>query len=237
MLSKEKMYKRKSKILIVAAHPDDEVLGCGGTIARLSNEGHDVFIAILGEGIASRHDNKKDIDAKSIKKLHNQSKNVSEKLGAKKLFMYSLPDNQFDTVPFLEIVKIIEKLIDETNPSTIYTHFSGDLNIDHQITNRAVITASRPIEETLIKEIFTFEVPSSTDWSFGQTNKYFNPSRYIDIFETLDVMLDSMSLYENEIKPFPHPRSIKALKALAQYRGSIVGLKAAECFEVVRQII
>ena len=141
------------RILVVAAHPDDEVLGCGGTIARLAKEGHDVYISILGEGITSRIKKQNEADLQLVKKRHKQSQEVSESLGAKDLFLYSLPDNRFDTIPLLDIVKIIEDLIEKLKPTVIYTHYAGDLNIDHTITHRAVLTATRPIENHPVKEI------------------------------------------------------------------------------------
>src|SRR2546425_11560434 len=117
------------KILVVAAHPDDEVLGCGGSIAKLSQEGHDVFIAILGEGITSRFAQPEEADQASVKALHAQSSKVAQLLGAKDLFMFSLPDNRFDTVPLLDVVKIIEGLVDRLQPQVIYTQHGGDLNV------------------------------------------------------------------------------------------------------------
>lgn len=224
------------RILIIAAHPDDEVLGCGGTIACLSKKGHDVYISVLGEGITSRFNEREEADLELVKELHERSRLVSEILGAKDLFLYSLPDNRFDTVPLLDIVKMIEKLIEKVQPSVIYTHYGGDLNIDHQITNRAVITSTRPVKDHPVKEIYTFEVPSSTEWAFGQYQGGFNPNVFVDVSKTLDKKIEAMKIYESELRPFPHPRSPKALNVLAQYRGSTVGLKAAEGFEIVRKI-
>lgn len=223
------------KMLIVAAHPDDEVLGCGGTIARLAIEKNEVFIAILGEGITSRFIERNEADIKLIQALHDRSSQVAGFLGAKDLFLYSLPDNRFDTVPLLDIVRKIEGLIDKVKPSVIYTHFAGDLNIDHVITHRAVLTATRPIEGHPVKEIYAFEVPSSTEWAFGQYNGAFNPNVFVDISETLELKIKAMELYESESQHFPHPRSTEALKASAHYRGSAVGFEAAEAFELIRE--
>ena len=223
-------------ILIIAAHPDDEVLGCGGTISRLTNEGHNVYIAILGEGVTSRYKQRLEADLGLIKELHERSRNVLALLGGKDLFMNSLPDNRFDTVPLLEITGIIEELIEKLKPSIIYTHHAGDLNIDHLITNRAVVTATRPTKGHPVKEIYTFEIPSSSEWAFGQFNKVFNPNVFIDISESIDIKVKAMEVYESEARPFPHPRSPEALRALSQWRGSTVGLNAAEGFEILRKI-
>ena len=223
-------------ILVIAAHPDDEVLGCGGTIAREAIEGNEVFIAILGEGVTSRYEHREKADSELISKLHNQSNQVASFLGAKEIFMYNLPDNQFDTVPLLDVVKIIEGLVDKLAPTVIYTHHRGDLNIDHVITHRAVLTATRPLRGQPVQDIYAFEVPSSTEWSFGQYQGGFNPNMFVNISETLDQKIKAMEIYEGELRTFPHPRSSESLSSIAKYRGSAVGYKAAEGFEIIRSI-
>lgn len=224
------------KILVVAAHPDDEVLGCGGTITRLSNEGHGVYIAILGEGITSRFKKREQAKRSLIELLHSQSKKVARLLGAKNLFLYNLPDNRFDTIPLLDIIKIIEDLIQKIKPEVIYTHFAGDLNIDHQLVNRAVITATRPLKDSTVKEIYAFEIPSSTEWTFGSLGQVFRANVFVDISKFLDIKLKAMSFYKSEMNDFPHPRSTKALTVVAQRWGSICGCEAAEAFELIRMI-
>jgi LmbE family N-acetylglucosaminyl deacetylase len=222
--------------LVIAAHPDDEVLGCGGTIARLAKEGHDVYIAILGEGITSRYQQREQADPKLIEALHARSQQVAELLGAKDLFLSNLPDNRFDTVPLLDVIKIIEKLVENLQPQVIYTHHGGDLNIDHLVLHRAVLTATRPMVGHPVKEIYAFEVPSSTEWAFGQFNSVFRPNVFVDISATLESKVQAMALYESEARPFPHPRSPEALWAIARRWGSVVGLEAVEAFELIRHI-
>lgn len=222
--------------LVIAAHPDDEVLGCGGTIARLAKDGHEVYIAILGEGITSRYNKREEVEKKFIEKLHAQSHEVGRYLSVKEVFLFSLPDNRFDTVPLLDIVKVVENLVDKLQPDIIYTHHGGDLNIDHQIVHRAVLTAARPVKNCRVKEIYAFEVPSSTEWAFHQFEPVFRPNVFVDITETLEIKLQAMRLYESEIRPFPHPRSLEALRAIACRWGSMVGLEAAEAFQLVRAI-
>jgi LmbE family N-acetylglucosaminyl deacetylase len=223
-------------VLVVAAHPDDEVLGCGGTIAWLLQERQDVYIAILGEGITSRYQQRARSDQALIEALHACSQQVAKSLGAKDLFMYSLPDNRFDTVSLLDVIKIIEELIERLQPQVIYTHHCGDLNIDHVIAHRAVLTATRPTLGHPVKEIYAFEVPSSTDWAFGQFQPAFRPNVFVDISRTLETKIQAMHLYESEVRAFPHPRSPETLRALATFRGSCVGFQAAEAFELVRSI-
>lgn len=228
--------RKKQIIFVIAAHPDDEVLGCGGTIARLIEEGHDVYVAILGEGITSRYDKREQADQRIIKELQGRSRQVSKVLGVKKLYLHDLPDNRFDTVPLLDIVKIVEKLINRFQPQVVYTHHGGDLNIDHAIIHRAVMTATRPVESCPVKEIYAFEVPSSTEWAFGQFKPDFQANVFVDISATLETKIQAMQIYESEARPFPHPRSPEALRAIARRCGSTTGLQAAEAFELVRYV-
>lgn len=222
------------KVLVVAAHPDDEVLGCGGTIARLAQEGQEVYIAILGEGITSRYQQQEEADQAQIKALHACTRQVAELLGANDLFLHDLPDNRFDTVPLLDVVKIVEVLVDRLQPHVIYTHHGGDLNIDHMITHRAVLTATRPMPNCPVRELFAFEVPSSTDWAFGQFQPTFHSNIFVDISATLETKLKAMELYQSEARLFPHPRSPEALRAVARRWGSTVCCEAAEAFELIR---
>ncbi len=222
--------------LIIAAHPDDEVLGCGGTIARLTNEMNNVYVAILGEGVTSRYNQREQADVNVLETLQNNSKRVSELLGVKELFLFDLTDNRFDTIPLLDIVKIIEALIDKVKPSTIFTHHSGDLNIDHSIIHRATLTAARPIAGQCVKKVYAYEVPSSTEWAFGQFTTGFQATVFVDISATLEKKIEAMEIYESEARSFPHPRSPESLRALAMRWGATAGLKAAEAFELIREI-
>ena len=223
-------------ILIIAAHPDDEILGCGGTMARLVKEGHEIFIAILGEGVTSRHDSRDVASHSETETLHDNCRKVADLINVKDLFMYDLPDNRFDTVPLLDIIKVVENLIGQIKPSCIYTHNGGDLNIDHELTHRAVITAARPMSDCPVKDIYAFEVPSSTDWAFQQFEPRFRPTVFTDISETIEIKIKAMKFYESEIRSFPHPRSPEALRINAQRWGSVVGCECAEAFELIRSI-
>jgi len=223
-------------VLIIAAHPDDEVLGCGGTIARLVKEGHDVYIAIMGEGITSRYRQREEVDRALVEELRVRSQKVSKFLGIQEVFLYNLPDNRFDTVPLLDVVKIIEELLGRLRPQVIYTHHAGDLNIDHVVVHRAVLTVTRPVVDYSVKEIYAFEVPSSTEWAFSQFRPAFKPNMFMDISDTLELKIQAMQLYESEARLFPHPRSTESLRAIAQHWGSVAGLKAAEAFELIRHV-
>jgi len=223
-------------ILIVAAHPDDEVLGCGGTIARLAKEGYHVYVAILGEGITSRFERREEADKKLVKELQNRSREAGRYLSAKDVFLFELPDNRFDTVPLLDVVKIVEDLVDKLHPEVIYTHHGGDLNVDHQIAHRAVLTATRPLGSCPVKEIYAFEIPSSTEWAFQQFEPMFRPNIFVDITGTLEMKVQAMQIYESEARPYPHPCSSEALRATARRWGSAAGLEAAEAFQLIRSV-
>lgn len=173
-----------NKILVVAAHPDDEVLGCGGTIRRLANEGSDIYIAVLSAGVASRYGRGVVPDPKEIQAMIDVFKAVSLKLGAKDVSVADYPDNRFDSVSVLDVTKTIEACVDRWKPSVIFTHHCSDLNIDHHVTSRAVMTATRPVKGVSVRDIYSFEVPSSTEWTFGQIQPTFSPNVFYDITDT-----------------------------------------------------
>jgi LmbE family N-acetylglucosaminyl deacetylase len=224
------------KTLVIAAHPDDEVLGCGGTIAKLAKEGSEVHIAILGEGITSRFPEREQASREDIEQLHQHAREAGEMLGAKQVHLIGLPDNRFDTLPLLKVVKIVEELIDKIRPVQVYTHHPGDLNVDHGVVHRAVLTATRPVEGHPVRDLYAFEVPSSTEWAFHQLEPRFRPNVFINIADTLDQKIKAMVHYEGEARAFPHPRSSEALRATAQRWGSVVGYEAAEAFELIRSL-
>ena len=222
------------KILIVASHPDDEVLGCFGTVARLIQEGYEAYTLILGEGKTSRDDkriveNKKD----EIAKLNNEIQDANNVIGIKKVFVESFPDNRFDSVDLLDIIKVISKVKDEVKPDIIFTHYEHDLNIDHQITYKAVVTATRPMQDECVKEIYSFEILSSTEWNYPIS---FSPDTYYDISNTLDLKIKAMKEYTSELCEYPHPRSLEGIDLNAKYQGMRVGKKAVEAFKCIRII-
>ena len=222
--------------LVIAAHPDDEVLGCGGTIARLAREGEEVHVLILGEGAASRFEDGSDAARKAVDQLSRTSREVAAFLGAGGATMAGFPDNRFDTAPLLSIVKAIEAVIEEVRPSAVYTQHGGDLNIDHAITYRATLTAARPVEGSPVREVYAYEAPSSTEWAFQVFEPVFRPNAFVDIARTLEKKIQAMQMYETEARAFPHPRSPQAIRATAARWGSVAGLQAAEAFELVRSV-
>ena len=177
-----------SNVLVVAAHPDDEVLGCGGTIAWHIARGDEVHVIILAEGITSR-DKKRNTKTskKQLNQLIESAKQAHDILGTTSIKFFDFPDNRMDSIDLLTVVKIVEKELSKITPDIIYTHYENDLNIDHQITNRAVITACRPYPNQSVRKILAFEVQSSTDWQSQIANKNFNPNHYINISDYLDL--------------------------------------------------
>lgn len=221
------------KILIIAAHPDDEVLGCFGTVSKLIKEGNEAYTLILGEGKTSRVSDRNEIKNEEFKNLENEALKANQSIGIKELFREKFPDNRFDSVPLLDIVKSVERVKNKLKPDIIFTHFYNDLNIDHQITYKAVLTATRPMPNESVKEIYSFEILSSTEWNFPTL---FSPDVFIDISQTLEHKINAMKFYNSELCNFPHPRSIEGIELIAKIQGLKVGLKNAEAFKLVRAI-
>ena len=223
------MLKNK-KILIIAAHPDDEILGCGGTIFKLKKN-NKIQIIFMTNGVSARS--------------NNDDKILKRKLECERLFKYlkigkptffNLPDNQLDQLPLLKIVKKVEKVIKSFKPEVVFTHYENCLNIDHQITYKATITACRPLKNISVKKILSFEVLSSTEWGLYK-KKTFQPNYYLGIDKEIKNKIKAMKFYKSELKKYPHSRSLKAIEALAKYRGISSGFKYAEGFMLVRELV
>ena len=233
------------KVLIVVAHPDDEVLGMGGTILKHSKNGDSVTIAYLTTGITSRRSSDYNNSSsyklsradslkmkKQILELQTDAKNASKILGVKKNVFYDFPDNELDTVPLLKLIKTIENLIIKEKPDRIYTSHYKDLNVDHKIVFEATLTACRPFSFPNVKDIFTFEIFSSTEWTFSYDYK---PNYFVNIEKELESKIKAMEVYKNEIREFPHPRSLENIKISSQRWGTVCGFKSAESFELIRK--
>lgn len=227
-----------NNILVVAAHPDDEVLGCGGTIRKYAETGCNIHVIILAEGITSRDRNRSRKNRMNeINALAESANKAAKLLGIKSVKMYNYPDNRMDSVPLLEIVKVIESCIAEYEPEMVLTHHESDLNIDHKIVNLAVVTACRPLPNQTVKTILFFEVPSSTGWHWSTSAIAFIPNWFIDISATLQFKLRALKEYNTELRKWPHARSIEAVKYLAKWRGSSVGVDSAEAFVLGKNLL
>ncbi len=224
------------KILVIAAHPDDELLGVGGTIRKLVNEGCEAHAVILAEGITSRSETRDEADKNELFELQKDAKAASIEVGYSSIDFCGLPDNRMDEKDLLDIIKIISKYVEKYKPDTIFTHHHGDLNIDHRLTCEAVLTACRPVGEYSVKRIYAFETPSSSEWNYNYTEP-FKPNVYFDVTDTLEAKVDGMACYRSESTVYPHPRSPEALRSLGKYRGSNVGVDMAEAFMLLREII
>lgn len=223
-------------VLVIAAHPDDEVLGCGGTIARLASEGAAVSIFILANGLTSRADFDPARDAARLPVHHERARRAGALLGAREVTFGGFPDQKLDTLPLLEITQAIEREIARVQPEIVFTQHGGDLNQDHVITFRATLTATRPMAGRPVKCVYAYEVASSTEWAFGQFEPRFQPSVFFAIAPQLETKIAAMQIYESETRAFPHPRSPEALRAIAARWGSTVGVNAAEAFACVRHL-
>ena len=227
-----------NRIMVIAAHPDDEILGCGATIAKHIINNDEVHVLILAEGLTSRDDmrNRRGKE-KEISQLKHMADEANKILGTTSIQLMDFPDNRMDSVDLLDVVKVVENEVNDIKPEIIYTHHGNDLNVDHCITHQAVFTACRPEPSAIIKKIYCFEVPSSTEWQPPLNNSPFMPNTFVDISDTLEKKLAALKSYTSEMKPWPHSRSIRAVEYLARWRGASVGFKAAEAFALSRNLI
>lgn len=217
-------------ILIIAAHPDDEALGCGGTILKHKKNGDQVSFLWMTDGVSARTEQTEG----SMHVRHAGCQKAIDFIKPHKFIHENFSDNAMDKHPLLAITQAIESFILEVQPDIIYTHFVNDLNIDHCITARAVLTATRPGSATFVKEIYSFEVPSSTDWAVG--SEQFRPDTFVDISNFIEEKIEYLKCYKEEMRDYPHTRSIENIMALNQLRGAHMNLKAAEAFMTLRRV-
>ncbi len=218
---------KMKKIAAIFAHPDDEILGCGATLCKYSEKGSEINVLLLTNGYKSRDSNnfsKKDFD--------KQIENSLQKIGCSSLKKCNYPDNKMDSVPLLDVIKEIENFLSEKKPDTIFTHFNGDLNIDHKVVYNAVLTAARPI--SFKGKIFSSEINSSTEWNYS--NNVFRPNFFECVDNYIESKLEAMKAHKNELMAWPHPRSLEGIKNLSRLRGQQIGVDHAEAFMLVRQV-
>lgn len=230
---------RNKKIMIVVAHPDDELLGLGASMNRLIEEFQVItHVVILGEGITSRSTERDPAQWEKELTIHKENiRQAKNAIGYHSVSIYDFPDNRFDSVALLDIIKVVEKEKQQFQPEIIFTHHGGDVNVDHQYTFRAVTTACRPMEWEKVNTIITFETPSGTEWHPSTDPQHFIPNLFIGVSEkNIIAKIKGMEFYEFEKRPFPHPRSPEALKIQAQRWGVAVGCYLAEAFCIVRSI-
>jgi LmbE family N-acetylglucosaminyl deacetylase len=223
-------------VLVVAAHPDDEVLGCGGLIAKLTTAGIDVVIKFMSDGESSRANLSSEEVSRLIKKRNEAALRSSEILGVRDVHFGKFADNQMDSEPILSIARELETLMAELKPLTVLTHSNSDLNVDHRRTTEAVLIATRPIPGQSVRSVLMYETLSSTEWNYSAVPQ-FRPNIFVDISAHADKKLSALNEYVSEIREWPHPRSMDGLKIAMQHRGSSVGRELVEAFELIRHVI
>ncbi len=223
-------------VLVFAAHPDDEVLGCGGTLARLADEGASIHVAFLADGVFSRTG---EASAQQAELLDRRAaaRKAGDILGVQSISFGEFPDNRMDSIALLDIIKPVEALIAKHQPDTVFTHHAGDVNIDHRRTHEAVVTACRPQRGHPVKTLLCFEVPSSTEWQLPGSAPAFTPNWFVDVSGALARKIAALNAYADELHDWPHPRSRQGVEHLAHWRGATVGVNAAEAFLLGRKFV
>ena len=219
-----------TRVMVIAAHPDDEVLGCGGVIAKHVNKGDQVHVVFMTNGVSSR-----DSSFKEIQERERSAKNAANILSVSSIQQFDFPDNKMDTAALLDVVQLIEEAIDKLQPEIIYTHHIGDLNIDHQVTHKAVMTACRPQPNFCVKKIYSFEVVSSTEWQTPGVLPFL-PNVFIDITDFIHIKKQVLSAYSKEMRQPSHSRSVDNILRLSALRGNSVGMDYAEAFMLLREL-
>jgi LmbE family N-acetylglucosaminyl deacetylase len=231
------MITASDTILVVAAHPDDEVLGCGGTIHVITEKfklplGR-VTALILSEGLTSRENEFIKFSQIDIDAVKQDSLNAAKILGYNQVFFADFPNNRLDDMTLLDIIKTVERYVADLKPTVVITHHHGDINIAHRITYKAVLTACRPLENCPVRKLLSFEIPSSTEWAFPTYKSAFSPNVFVEIGDAIDVKIQAMGAYRSERRKMPHPRSPEAIKAIALRWGSVANMGYAEAFELI----
>ncbi len=218
-------------VLVLAAHPDDELLGVGATVARHAAAGDTVTAVVVSEGASARYEDG------AAEVLRDCGRAAAAVLGVKEIRFLGMRDQHLDAGPILEVIQPIERVVDELRPDLVYTHHFGDLNRDHRIVAEAVMVACRPAGPHYPAKVLMFETPSATEWSWPDPSMQFVPNHFVDVSRTIEAKLKAMACYKTEVRPAPHPRSLEALRARAQYWGQIVHAAYAEPFVVAREVV
>ncbi len=224
------------KVLCVATHPDDEIIGVGGALARHEQEGDDVHVSILSEAEPARYDEITPEVETKMRERRDCTRRACSVLGIDSVSFHGFPDNSFDAIPLLDLVKAVEDEIRTHEPDVIYTHHYGDLNISHELTCRAVITAARPLPDSTVESVFAYETLSTSEWSAPSVQNAFQPTSFVDISEQLETKLEALREHRTELQTHPHPRNTEDVRRNAKLWGAKSGLEAAEPFELLRQV-
>lgn len=223
------------KVLVISAHPDDEVMGIGGTIAKLTAQGVECHLLIVTDGSSSQYRDSGHLHA-IIEAKKVETKRCADLLGFKSIHYGELPDMRLDMTPHIVINQIIEKVIDEVQPDTVFTHFWGDVNRDHQEVYKSTLVAVRPMMGQVVKELYCYRAPSSTEWTPNKADAMFMPNYFVDIEKFAEQKYKAFSCYSTELREYPHPRSVQYLKESDKAAGLKVGLMSAEEFVLLRKL-
>lgn len=218
-------------ILVIAPHPDDEVLGCGGAIVKYASEGHDVYVAVVTKGCEPL------FPESQVRQVRNECMEADRLLGVKQTIFMDFPASMLESVSRYEFNGAFLKLIQDIKPDIVFIPHRGDMQIDHKMTVDAAMVALRPKYDHIVKKIYAYETLSETGWDIPNTVNEFIPTCYIDISDVLESKLEAINMFKSQISDFPNARSLETIKALAQYRGSMMNLKAAEAFMLIREIV
>lgn len=224
------------KILVIAAHPDDEVYGMGGGIAKLSAQGHEFHVLIVTDGCTTQYADRPDLP-EIIEKKCAEAQEANRILGVKQVHFGMFPDMKLDTVPHVDVNRLIEEVVDEVRPQAVFTHFYGDVNLDHQMVYRSTLVAVRPVPGQCVRELYCYRVPSSTEWSPQLAHTAFLPNVMADISCFEDTKERALLAYQTEARPYPHPRSPRYVREMDRARGLEWGLGPAEAFWQLRGIL
>ncbi len=224
------------KILVIAAHPDDEVLGMGGTIARLEKEGCVVDVLIVTDGSSSQYRDSDHLD-EIIEAKKKETRNCADVLGVRDIYYGGLPDMKLDCTPHIDINQAIERVIDKVQPDTVFTHFWGDVNMDHQNVYKSTLVTVRPVLGQVVKELYCYRVPSSTEWTPNKGDTMFMPNYFVDIEQYVEQKYEAFACYSTELRDYPHPRSVQYLRDSDKAAGLRMGMLAAEEFVMLRKLV
>jgi len=217
-------------ILVIAPHPDDEVLGCGGIIRKFANEGNQVFVLIATRGSSKLFDQTK------VENVRKEALEAHEFLGVSNTFFLDYPAPELDTVPIADLSRDFARIISENNIEVLFLPHRGDIHNDHKAVFNAGLVAARPVGNYSVKEIYCYETLSETEWAAPFASDVFIPNFFVGIEDTFEAKKKAMQYFKSQLRDFPNPRSLEALEALAKFRGATVGYKRAEAFMIIRQI-
>jgi LmbE family N-acetylglucosaminyl deacetylase len=218
------------QVLVIAAHPDDEVYGMGGTIAKLSSQGHEVYILFVTEGCSAQYPNNPNI----IEEKKQDALKCKQILNIKEVFFGNLPDMKLDGVPHVEINAVIEEAVNTIRPDIVYTHNKGDVNKDHRLVYESTLVACRPTAGKCVKKLLSYQVPSSSEWCSSRADEIFTPNVFEEIEDYAEIKHRAILAYQTEIREYPHPRSLEYITLWDRSIGMKVGLKQSEGFQLIR---